>query len=281
MIALIGFGEVGQALATDLRNQGASGYGVAHELVAWDIAFADRGSAQLAAARAGLAQVAASSREALAEAELVICAVTAAQCAAAAKEAARSLRREAWYLDLNSVSPGTRAVAAAAIEGAGGRYVEAAVMAPIGPKRIASPMLLGGPHAAAFEPLAHALGFTGARAFSARLGEASAAKMCRSVLVKGIEALLGESVAAARHYGVEDTVLASLGDLFPGIDWPAKSEYMISRSVVHGLRRAEEMREAAQTVREAGIEPHMSLATVQRQQWAAGRSSLLKEPGVP
>lgn len=269
MIALIGFGEVGQTLAPDLRDP-----------VAWDIAFADRQSQPYTAAGAGLARIAASSRDAVARADLVISAVTAAQCAQAANEAARSVQREAWYLDLNSVSPGTRAVAAAAVERAGGRYVEAAVMAPIGPKRIATPMLLGGPHASAFESVAHALGLAGARFFSARLGEASAAKMCRSVLVKGIEALLGESVAAARHYGVEDTVLASLADLFPGIDWPAKSAYMISRSVMHGRRRAEEMREAAQTVREAGIEPHMSLATVQRQEWAAGRTSLLKEPGV-
>lgn len=274
MIALIGFGEVGQTLASDLRETGNG-----RELVAWDTAFADRAGAPLAAANSGLAKAAASSREALAGAGFVISAVTAAQCVEAATEAARHLWRNAWYLDLNSVSPGTRTLAATAIERAGGRYVEAAVMAPISPKRIATPMLLGGPHAAAFEPVAHSLGFIGARPFSVRLGDASAAKMCRSVLVKGIEALLGESIAAARHYGVEGTVLASLGDLFPGLDWPAKSAYMISRSVLHGLRRAEEMREAAQTVREAGLEPHMCLATAQRQEWAAGRTSLLKEPG--
>ena len=46
--------------------------------------------------------------------------------------------------------------------------------------------------------------------FSDEIGRASAAKMCRSVIVKGMEALLGESLLAARHYGVESAVLESL-----------------------------------------------------------------------
>jgi hypothetical protein len=44
---------------------------------------------------------------------------------------------------------------------------------------------------------------------------------------------------------------------------------MISRSMIHGRRRAEEMREVARTVAEAGLEPHMSAASAQRQDWAA------------
>ena len=88
---------------------------------------------------------------------------------------------------------------------------KAAVMSPIHPKRVASPMLFGGPHAAEFLPIARQLGFIGASVFSDQIGSASAAKMCRSVMVKGMEALLGESLLAARHYGVEDAVLESLG----------------------------------------------------------------------
>ena len=81
-------------------------------------------------------------------------------------------------------------------------------------------MLLGGSHALAFLPLARALGFAGMQLYADTIGPASAAKMCRSVMVKGMEALLTESLLAARHYGVESAVLESLQDMFPGNDWP-------------------------------------------------------------
>jgi 3-hydroxyisobutyrate dehydrogenase-like beta-hydroxyacid dehydrogenase len=150
-------------------------------------------------------------------------------------------------------------------------------MSPVPPKRIATPILLGGPHAAGFLPLAHDLGFAAASVFSTELGKASAAKMCRSVMVKGIEALLSESLLAARSYGVEDTVLKSLDDLFPGPDWPTLSRYMISRTLEHGRRRAEEMHEVARTVSEAGLAPYMSAATAERQDWAPQYAAALSE----
>jgi 3-hydroxyisobutyrate dehydrogenase-like beta-hydroxyacid dehydrogenase len=117
--------------------------------------------------------------------------------------------------------------------------------------------------------------------YSARLGQASAAKMCRSVMVKGIESLLTESLTAARHYGVEQTVLDSLSDLFPLGDWPKLAHYMISRSLEHGTRRAEEMREVARTVADAGFAPVMSSATALCQDWAAAHKTALETNNLP
>jgi 3-hydroxyisobutyrate dehydrogenase-like beta-hydroxyacid dehydrogenase len=263
-IALIGLGEVGEVLATDLQR--LSGV----ELCAWDRLFPVAGSAPAQAACAlSFLRAASSMAEAVGGSSIVISAVTAGECRAAALEAASALERGAFYLDLNSVSPRTKAEAARTVEAAGGRYVEAAVMSPIAPKRSASPVWLGGPHARDFLPLAQALGFAGAAVYSDTLGAASAAKMCRSVIIKGMEALLAESLLTARRHGVEDAVLASLQDLFPVRDWRALARYMISRSLQHGRRRAEEMREAVRTVAEAGFEPWMSRGCVERQEWAA------------
>jgi 3-hydroxyisobutyrate dehydrogenase-like beta-hydroxyacid dehydrogenase len=261
-ICLIGFGEVGQILASDLRDRGH------RDLSAWDVLFADPRS-NPSRAVASLATAGTDARSALTNADIVISAVTAAQCIDAARTASPHLAAGAFYVDLNSVAPSTKTAAATLIAAGAGRYVEAAVMAPIGPKRSATSMLLGGPHAAAFLGNAQSLGFTDARVYSDTIGKASAAKMCRSVMVKGIEALLTESMLSARRYGVEHTVLESLRDLFPGADWPKLSRYMISRSLQHGRRRAEEMREVAVTVSDAGIEPHMSAAAAQRHDWAA------------
>ncbi len=170
-------------------------------------------------------------------------------------------------VDVNSVSPATKQEAARVIEAAGGRYVEAAVMASVPPKELRTPMLLGGPHAAAFmrEMAPFGMDLT---LFAAEIGRASSVKMCRSVMIKGIEALTTECMLAARHYGVEADVLRTLEDTLPHPDWPGLARYVISRALIHGKRRAEEMREVARTVEDAGIEPLLSRAVVERQDWA-------------
>ena len=271
-ICLLGFGEVGQTLAEDLPS---------YHLTAWDLLFSDPASPPSRALAGHSVTAGKNAEAAVAEADLVISAVTAAQDVTAAQAVAGGMRKGAFFLDFNSASPEAKKRSAEIVNDAGGRYIEAAVMAPIGPKRIATPMLLGGPYAESFLPLGKEAGFAGLSFFSADYGKASAAKMCRSVMVKGIESLLTESLIAARHYGVEKTVLDSLSDLFPVGDWPKLAHYMISRSLEHGTRRAEEMREVAQTISDAGLTPLLSSATAERQDWTAARKAALDAPDLP
>jgi 3-hydroxyisobutyrate dehydrogenase-like beta-hydroxyacid dehydrogenase len=268
-VALIGFSEVGQTLAADLLKARV-------EVSAYDILFDPPDSVPSRAVRAAAVRKGKDASDAIANAELIVSAVTAASDVDAARSVTSGIPRGAFYIDLNSVSPATKTICARLIEDAGGRYVEAAVMTPIHPRGIASPMLLGGPHAAAFLERAAPLGFS-AKVFSSTLGQAAAVKMCRSVIIKGVEALLTESMLAARHYGVEKPVLDSLSDLLPAGDWEKIARYFISRSLEHGVRRAEEMREAAKTVAEAGVAPSMASATAEREDWAAAFKSALSE----
>jgi 3-hydroxyisobutyrate dehydrogenase-like beta-hydroxyacid dehydrogenase len=207
-----------------------------------------------------------------------VSAVTAANCHQAAAAVAPGLSPGAWFFDLNSASPGHKQQAARAVEQAGGRYVEAALMSPIASRRLASPFLLGGPHAAEFAQAAGAWGLSDLTVYSQEVGRAAASKLCRSVIVKGLESLLTESLLAAREYGVEKEVLDSLSNILPEADWQAVATYFVSRSLRHGQRRSEEMIEAAATVEEAGVEPLMSLAAAKRQLWAAGHADALAEP---
>jgi len=268
-VALIGFGEVGQTICADLLKAGA-------EISTYDILFDDADSAPSRAARTVSVRKGQSASDAIAGTELIVSAVTAASDVDAARSVTAGIPRGAFYVDLNSVSPATKTVCARIVDDAGGRYVEAAVMTPINPRGIGSPMLLGGAHAASFLERAAPLGFN-AKVFSSTLGQAAAVKMCRSVIIKGVEALLTESMLAARHYGVETPVLDSLSDLLPAGDWEKIARYFISRSLEHGVRRAEEMREAAKTVAEAGVEPLMASATAEREDWAAAFKSALSE----
>jgi 3-hydroxyisobutyrate dehydrogenase-like beta-hydroxyacid dehydrogenase len=260
-ISLIGYGEVGKILAEDLR---AAGHGVA--------AFDTAGSqAMQAHARQHGVRWAASVAEASQGAGLVISAVTASQAVMVAQAVAAAFHARGhgdavapFVLDLNSASPGAKQQAAAAVDAAGGRYVEAAVMTSVPPYRLRVPMLLGGPHAASLVPALQDLGFA-TKVASDRLGVASATKMCRSIVIKGMEAMLIESFSTARHYGVEDAVIASLQETFPGIDWDKQGAYFFQRVIEHGKRRAEEVREVAVTVHEAGLRPHSASGTAERQ----------------
>ena len=213
-------------------------------------------------------RLAATHAELAAAADLIVSAVTASQAVPVAQACAPALRQGAWFLDFNSASPGAKQRAARLVDAAGGRYVEGAVMTSIPPYRIKVPLLLGGPHAAALQPLLDALGFAASVA-SDRLGVASATKMCRSVMIKGLEAMVIESFTAARAYGVEDALIASLRETFPGIDWEKQGAYFFQRVIEHGRRRSEEVREVAETVREIGLAPWSAEGTAERQAWIA------------
>jgi 3-hydroxyisobutyrate dehydrogenase-like beta-hydroxyacid dehydrogenase len=255
-IALIGYGEVGRILAEDLRRQSLA-------VSAFDLKVDGRPHA--AAHGVGFASSHAHAAEG---ADLVISAVTASQAVPVAEVCAPALARGTFFLDLNSASPGAKLRAAGLVNAAGGRYVEGAVMTSLPPYRIAVPLLLGGPDADALAPLINALGFKASVA-DARLGVASATKMCRSIMIKGLEAMVIESFTSARHYGVEDAVIASLQETFPGIDWEKQATYFFQRVIEHGRRRSEEVREVAVTVREAGLVPHSASGTADRQAWMA------------
>ena len=264
-LALIGYGEVGRILAEDLRARDAA-------VIAFDLQLSHTGSAAAESMRSHARQhgvvLVDSHGAAVRSADLVLSAVTASQAVAVAQACAAGLPRGTFFLDFNSASPGAKLRAAEHVNAAGGRYVEGAVMTSIPPYRIKVPLLLGGPDATALLPMLNDLGFA-AKVASERLGVASATKMCRSVMIKGLEAMVIEAFTTARHYGVEDAVIASLNETFPSIDWNRQGAYLFQRVIEHGRRRSEEVREVAVTVREAGLEPWSAAGTAERQAWVA------------
>ncbi len=198
--------------------------------------------------------------DAVAEAELVLCLVTADQAMAAAREAALSLSPGAMWFDMNSVAPDTKRAAARVIEAVGGRYVDVAVLSPVHPKQRAVPLLVSGPHAEEGAVRLLDLGFSNVTPIGGAVGAAAAVKMIRSVIVKGIEALSAECAIAADQAGVVDAVVASLNASDPGADWAARFDYNLDRMMVHGLRRAAEMEESRATLEALGVGSAMTRA---------------------
>jgi 3-hydroxyisobutyrate dehydrogenase-like beta-hydroxyacid dehydrogenase len=194
---------------------------------------------------------------------LIVSAVTAASSVDAAQSVKAHLAGQPFFLDINSVSPGRKRETAALL-GDAARYVDVAVLAPIHPARHRTPMLLAGPHAQDAAPVLQALDMRIALA-GPEIGAAAAIKMVRSVMIKGIEALTLECFLAAARAGVINEVATSMKNNYPGLDWTRVVPYNLERMASHGERRAAEMEEVADTLRELGVEPLMTSATVKRQ----------------
>jgi 3-hydroxyisobutyrate dehydrogenase-like beta-hydroxyacid dehydrogenase len=261
-VGLVGYGEVGRILAEDLRKQGV-------RVLAYDLKLGgDQAGGLRDHATAHGVVLAGSHADLAAKADFIVSAVTASQAVPVAQACAPAVKPGTFFLDFNSSSPGAKRRAAALIDAGGGRYVEGAVMTSIPPYRIKVPLLLGGAGAKELAPRLVELGFD-AKLASEKLGVASAVKMCRSVMIKGMEAMVIESFTTARAYGVEDAVLASLAETFPGINWEKQGAYFFQRVIEHGRRRSEEVREVAETVREVGLTPWSAQGTAERQAWVA------------
>jgi 3-hydroxyisobutyrate dehydrogenase-like beta-hydroxyacid dehydrogenase len=255
-VALVGFGEAGETFA------GAPGW--LGKTWGWDVLPERR-----AAMAAHGVKTADDAATALADRAFVISLVTAESALAAARDYAPLLPEGAIWCDMNSVAPDTKRAAAAAVEAAGGRYVDVAVMAPVNPAKLAVPLLVSGPHAIAAQPLLASLGFSNVAVVGEEIGRASAIKMIRSVMVKGLEALSSECAAAAEAAGVFEEVMASLDASEKHAPWAEKVAYNRERMATHGLRRAAEMEESARTLQGLGVEPVMTRGTIRLQREAA------------
>ncbi len=257
-IGFVGFGEAAFYLAKGLGQQGVD------SICAFDINVTEKVCQRAREAGTRLVE---SNRELAQSCDIMMSAVTANQALNAAEQNAPYLTANHIYADLNSVSPGLKQSIGRLIESTGARFAEIAMMAPVPPYGHKVPMLAGGAGAEDFVEKLAPLGIS-AEIVSREVGTAAATKMFRSIIVKGMEALITECVLGASRYNADERVFASLAESFPGINWKELADYMVGRVVVHGERRAREMEEVAATLREIDIEPIMAEAIVRRMDWS-------------
>ncbi|ARU94296.1 NAD(P)-dependent oxidoreductase [Tatumella citrea] len=258
-ITLIGLGEVGTLLAQELQSRWPEIRLSAYDWLYTQPAMQQRAQTLNVTLCENLA-------DALADSQLIFSVVTADSARCVAEQAAAWLGEGQYFLDLNSVSPLTKQKNSRSVTSASAEYIDVAVMAPFPPARLGTPLLTGGPSAELISHWLNEHGFSSS-VHSKEIGEASAIKMCRSVMIKGLEALTVECLSAARMYGVEEEVLSSLHRSFPSLGWDKQlGDYLVSRVAEHGKRRAEEMAEVAKTLKDVGVTPSQSLATRETQQ---------------
>lgn len=252
-LAFIGFGEAAQVIAAGLRAAPC-------RLLTHDIRLAEpAGAHELAERMAALEATPCRDLSELEHADMVLSLVTGAETVNAAAAVAPHLASKALFIDLNSVGPKIKREAALAIAAGRGRFVDGAVMAPVAPHGRSVPIVLSGPDAGEAASRLNDLGMN-CEVAGDRVGQASALKMIRSLVVKGIEGLLIEALTAAERAGVTERILDSVGETFPGLDWRALATYYIGRTARHGPRRLTEMEQVAETFADLGTAPRMARA---------------------
>jgi 3-hydroxyisobutyrate dehydrogenase-like beta-hydroxyacid dehydrogenase len=257
-IGLVGVGEAGAAIAAGLHEE----HGLS--VVGYD-ARGHENAVRNRAADAGVTLVD-DLRQLCADTDVLLCLASAKVAVAIAEQAAPHLRPAQVYADLNSASPEVKRTVGIIVAGSGAAYVDGAVMAAVPPQRHRVPILLSGGGAARLAELLTPLGMR-LEVLGGEPGQASAVKMFRSLLVKGLEALLLECAVGAAAYGATDRVLSSMNGTLPTEDWRRLAGYLLERTVVHGTRRAEELRQVAHTLEDAGVDPMLAEAGARRLQW--------------
>jgi 3-hydroxyisobutyrate dehydrogenase-like beta-hydroxyacid dehydrogenase len=259
-IGLIGIGEAGAAIGAGLRDENDLAV-VGYDARGDDAVVRDRAAAAGIRLVGSLAELAAS-------AEILLCLTSAKVALSVAAAAAPHLGPDHVYADWNSAGPRLKRDIAQVVEATGASFVDGAVMAAVPPHRHRVPVLLSGGGAERLCAAVEGLGLD-LEVLGPEPGAASAVKMFRSLLVKGLEALLLECAVGAHEYGATDRVLSSMNGTLPTDDWRELASYLLGRTVLHGARRAEELRQVARTLDDIGVEPLLADAGARRLQWFA------------
>lgn len=264
-IGLVGFGEVGSSLGAGLRSEGVQ------EIVAFDQGYQTPPFGSLIRKRAREAGVplVASMAELVAASDLILAAVPGSMAPKAAADAAVDLKPGQMYVDMGTASPPVKEQMAELVESTGAAFVDVAIMgSPLEDRhRIAT--MASGKEAERYRELVTPLGMN-VTVVGDRPGRAAAIKMFRSIFMKGIEALVIETLMACKTWGVADLVM---GTVTKSLDkqpyYPDYTNFLVTTDAIHAERRAKEMDMVIQTMLDVGIEPRMTRATAEMIHWTA------------
>ncbi|HEX7053806.1 MAG TPA: DUF1932 domain-containing protein [Burkholderiales bacterium] len=253
-VAFVGFGEVASVFAAALQARGC-------EVAAYDRLLESADGRERLAQRVRGAPVRLSAlADALADAEYVFSSVTTDVALEAARACVPHLGRGQVFVDLNACAPQRKREIAALIGPSGAAFVEGALLGAIAVEGSRTELLLGGEHAerAARELSARGLN---ARFFGAEIGRASTFKMLRSVLSKGLEALLIEFLVAGERSGLRRELWAEAERLFASHSFGELAGNWVASHATAHERRWHEMAQVADVLRALGVEPVMTAAT--------------------
>jgi 3-hydroxyisobutyrate dehydrogenase-like beta-hydroxyacid dehydrogenase len=242
VVAVLGLGEAGSAIAADLVAAGAR----------------VRGYDPAVTAAEGITDTAGEA-EAVRGADLVLSVNSAKAAVQALTAGLAGLGPRALWADLNTASPGTKRQLAGIAIAAGAAFADVAMMAPVPGRGLRVPMLASGPGAARYAAMLTPLG-ANVEVCEGPAGLAASKKLLRSVFYKGMAAAVTEALEAARAAGDEPWLREHIAAELAAAD-SGTMQRIIDGTRRHAVRRAAEMEAAADMLAELGVPPVMADAS--------------------
>lgn len=225
-VAVVGLGEAGALYARGLRNCG-------FEVTGYD-PFATLDDA-------GITQCE-RLEDALDGVDLVITLVGATAAQRVTEQVLGFLKPGALLADLNTGGPDLKRRLAAAAAERGVHFIDVAVLAPVPRAGVRTPLMASGARADEFAKLFAATAAP-VESIGGEPGDAAARKLIRSVFMKGLAAVVLESVGAAEAAGCGTWLRGQIAAELAG-DPHALIDRLIDGSRAHAARRVHEVTDA-------------------------------------
>lgn len=260
--AFIGFGEVSHSISKGLRGD----FPEKISITAYDAVLGSgkplEKTVRDRAAEVGVSLVD-SLEKAVADADVVFCAVQGAYSLEVGEAARGFLKNGALYIDLTTANPKHKLALEQSFAARGIDFVDAAMLGPLPLYLHKVPMLISGTGADRAEKIMRECNMD-VTPVTGSAGEASKIKLTRSVFMKGLQALLVETFLFARKAGVEDVVLDSLAATMGKASFTDTLKRLVTADLVHAERRAHEVADSALVMKDLGITPIVAAAVERR-----------------
>lgn len=245
-VAVLGLGEAGSLIARDLVRAG-------HAVRGWDPdPHGDLSEIPFAGSFAAAVDGAA----------IVLSVNWAIVALEVARDALPLLHDGTIFADLNTAGPALKRELAGLVAPSGARFVDVAMMTPVPPVGVRVPMFVAGDGAEELAAFLRPLG-TPVDVVGTQPGDAAARKLTRSVFFKGMSGAVCEALEAARAAGVEEWLRGDIAKTFVAAD-AGLIDRIVDGTHRHAVRRAHEMRDAAELLDALGVPPTMTRASAEQ-----------------
>lgn len=189
--------------------------------------------------------------------EIVFSLVSSSASIHVAQEFSKGLDNQKIFIDFTTSTPHDKEISGNAVHDKKGFYVDAAIMGTVATEKSKVPLLLSGSHAAETEKQLTTLGFN-CQIVNLPNGASASIKLLRSIFMKGLEALVLETMITARNYGVDKEVQKSISETMDNNDFTTFSNALITTHMVHKNRRMKEVSDCIKIIKDANLEPSVT-----------------------
>jgi 3-hydroxyisobutyrate dehydrogenase-like beta-hydroxyacid dehydrogenase len=253
-VGIIGFGEVGQVFSEGILEK-------TEHLYVYDILLEKNRDMIIDKINSIGAQAVDKIEQLSERCTLIFSLVSSSASESVAAGVAKGIRKGTIFIDLTTSTPQVKANSEKIITANDGIYVDAAIMGTVATEQQRVPLLIAGNHAEKVQTILNSLNFN-AQAISHPNGGAASIKLLRSIFMKGLEALVLETMVTAKNFGVSDEVMESISRTINNNDFATFANALITTHVIHRNRRYKEVLDSSNLIKDAELPPYVTQGVI-------------------